>query len=107
VKTVLGIDVEVKIEVKPYKTKRANIDLRRRILVVNSYLLELGEDVAKFLVLHELVHLRIQTLNRNAEFQALINRYAEALGIDSTECRSKIARRLLEISGFMRQTRQR
>jgi len=107
IKAVVGIYGEVKIEIKPYKTRGASIDLRRRILTINSHLLDLGEDVVKYLVLHELVHLKLQTRHHNAEFQALMNRYAEALGIDLTECQSKIARRLLEINGLMHQTRRR
>jgi len=103
VKAVVGIDGEVEIEIKPYKTRGASIDLRRRALTINSHLLDLGEDVVKYLVLHELVHLKLQTRHHGAKFQALMRQYAKVLGIDLAECQHKIARRLLEVNGLVRQ----
>jgi len=100
VKNVLEIDDEVRLEFKPYKTRAAYIDLRRRILVINSHLLSLGEDVVKYLILHELVHLKLGTPYHDARFQTLVDHYAKVLGIDRAECEAKITKRLLEINGL-------
>jgi len=107
VKSVVGIDGEVRLEFKPYKTRGASIDLSRRVLAVNSRLLDLGEDVVKYLVLHELVHLKLGTSRHDARFQELVDHYAKVLGIDRAECEAKITKRILEINGLTRQTRQR
>jgi len=100
VKNLLGINDEVKLEFKPYKTRAACIDLKRHILVINSHLLNLGKDVIKYVVLHELVHLKLGTPYHDARFQTLVDRYAKVLGIDRAECEAKITKRLLEINGL-------
>lgn len=102
VKAVVGIEGEVRVELKAYKTKGACIDLKRRVLVVNSHLLDLGEDVVKYLVLHELIHLKLGTSRHDARFQELLNHYARILRMDRARCETKIAKKLLKINGLVR-----
>jgi len=102
VKAVVGIEEEVGVELKPYKTRGASIDLRRRILRINSYLLDLGEDVVKCLILHELIHLKPETARHDVKFHELMSHYAKILGIDLSNCHDKIVKRMLEINGLVR-----
>jgi predicted metal-dependent hydrolase len=71
----LGIEGEVRVVVGSYRGAAAFADLRTRTIYVNGRLLGLGERVVRYLVLHELVHIKLNTRYHGSEFYELLHRF--------------------------------
>jgi len=99
-KKLIGVEREVRLRLKVYKTRAATADLSRGVLILNKSLLDLGEDVVKYLILHELVHLKLGSPHHDARFWKLLEHYAHALGIDILSAQNKIIGKLFEINGI-------
>jgi predicted metal-dependent hydrolase len=67
-KRLVGYDGVVKVKLKPYKIKAATVNLKRKTIYINPYMLDLGDEVVRYLLVHELLHLKLNTLNHNSEF---------------------------------------
>ena len=69
----LGIDGKVRLELRFMKTKAASVSIRRKVIRLNRGLIEkLQEDSLKYLILHELVHLKLRTTYHDEKFYNLI-----------------------------------
>ncbi|MFN4046688.1 MAG: SprT-like domain-containing protein, partial [Acidilobaceae archaeon] len=69
IKTDLNISEEIKIELKPMKTKAASISLRRNIIRINKNILpHLDQESIKYLILHELIHYKLKNRYHNSDF---------------------------------------
>jgi len=95
----VGINENVRIRLKKYKTKAASVNIRKRIITLNEDVLDLGEDVLRYLILHELIHLKLKSPHHNEEFKELLEKNLHNLDISSV--RNKILNKLLK----MRETR--
>ncbi|WP_103287660.1 SprT-like domain-containing protein [Candidatus Nitrosocaldus islandicus] len=71
-KKLVGYDGDVKLRLRAYKTKAAAAHLRRREVVINSQLLGLDEDALRYLLIHELVHLKLGKRHHDAEFNKVL-----------------------------------
>jgi predicted metal-dependent hydrolase len=67
-KEKLGIDHDVKLLIRPYKWKPAFAELVSKKIYLNKYFLLLGEDVIRYLILHELVHIKLNNPYHNDMF---------------------------------------
>jgi predicted metal-dependent hydrolase len=65
-KEELGINDEVRVKIKKYKTRSAFINLKTKTIFINENLLELGEEVLRYLILHELIHLKLNSKYHDA-----------------------------------------
>ena len=58
-KTYLGVK-DVKVVVRPYKTKDAFTDLTNKTIYLNKYLID-DEEILEYLILRELVHISLHS----------------------------------------------
>ena len=55
----IGIEGGVKIKLKKFKTKLASVSLSKRVIYINSELVkELSDKEIRYLIVHELLHLK-------------------------------------------------
>jgi len=71
----LGINSEVKVKLRNYKTKPAFCNLKTNTIYLNTALLDLGEEVARYLLLHELIHIKQGKRYHDDEFYKLFYKY--------------------------------
>jgi predicted metal-dependent hydrolase len=71
-KLMLGIRDDVKVEVRRYRTKAALSNIKTRTIYINKDLLDLGEDVIEYLVLHELLHIKLQSRYHDERFYSML-----------------------------------
>jgi predicted metal-dependent hydrolase len=74
-KEELGINDEVRVKIKKYKTRSAFINLKTKTIFINENLLELGEEVLRYLILHELIHLKLNSKYHDSEFNRTLYSY--------------------------------
>ncbi len=56
-KTYLGVK-DIKLVVRPYKTRTVFSDLTNRVIYLNEYLID-DEEVVEYLTLRELMHIKL------------------------------------------------
>lgn len=72
-KAALGITDKVKLELRPLKTKAASISLRKRVIRLSKYVVSRLDEVSlRYLILHELVHLKLRTVHHTKDFYEVI-----------------------------------
>jgi len=71
-KRSLGINEDVKIKLRRYKTKSAFVNLKTRTIFINELLLDLGDEVLRYLVLHELIHLKLNSKYHDSVFNKIL-----------------------------------
>jgi len=74
-KRSLSINEDVKIKLRRYKTKSAFVNLKTRTIFINELLLDLGDEVLRYLVLHELIHLKLNSKYHDSEFNKILYSY--------------------------------
>jgi predicted metal-dependent hydrolase len=95
-KEALGINDEVRVKIKKYKTKSAFINLKTKTIFINENLLELGEEVLKYLILHELIHLKLNSKYHGGKFNKILYSYIPPEKV--SELRGLIVGKLLLLS---------
>lgn len=92
----LGI-AGVKLVIRRYKTRAAFCELRSKRVYLNENLLGLGEGVIRYLIAHELVHLKLRTTRHGDEFYRLFHALVppEAAG----EAERRIVKKTLPAGG--------
>jgi predicted metal-dependent hydrolase len=60
-KLQLGINEDIKVKIRNYKTRAALSNLKTKTIYINKNLLCLGEDVIGYLILHELLHIKLNS----------------------------------------------
>jgi len=93
-KLILGVKEDVKIKIRRYKTKTAFVDLRSKIIYMNRDLLDLGEDVIEYLLLHELLHIKLREKHHTAQFYAILHFFIPEEKVN--EIKEKIIKKLIE-----------
>ncbi len=72
-KRVLGIKDSVKLVLYPMKYKVASISLKTKTIRLNKNLVELfTDDELYYIFIHELIHLKLKSLNHGEEFYKLL-----------------------------------
>jgi len=69
---MLGIRDDVKVRVRRLKTKAASSNIKARTIYINKDLLDLGEEVIMYLVLHELIHIKLQSIYHDERFYSML-----------------------------------
>jgi len=95
-KLILGVKEDVKIKIRRYKTKTAFVDLRSKIIYMNRDLLDLGEDVIEYLLLHELLHIKLREKHHTSQFYAILHFFIPEE--KANEIKEKIIKKLIEIN---------
>jgi predicted metal-dependent hydrolase len=91
---MLGIRDDVKFRVRRYKTKAASSNIKARTICINEDLLDLGEDIIKYLVLHELLHIKLQSRHHDERFYAMLHFFMPPEEVDAI--RDVIMKRMLQ-----------
>ena len=95
-KSKLEINEDVKIKVKNYKTRAAFSNLVTKTIYINRNLLDLGKDVLRYLMLHEMLHIKLNSKYHNGSFYKM---FCELMSLEEmTSIRTKIRERLLRIN---------
>ena len=95
---LLNCTKKVRYRTKPLKTKAASANLEKNEVVLNKYLLDLGEDVVRYLILHELIHLKLVTVNHGKSFMEMLYKFMPPAQVE--EVQNKIMDRLLKVNGL-------
>lgn len=74
-KQKLGINDAIKVKIRRYKTKTAFVDLKTRTIYINRDVLDLGEDIITYLILHELIHIKLNNKYHDHEFFKILYEY--------------------------------
>ena len=93
-KLILGIKEEVKVKIRRYSTRTAFVDLRSKIIYINRDLLDLGEDVIEYLLLHELLHIKLREKHHTTQFYAILHFFIPEE--KANEIKEKIIKKLIE-----------
>ncbi len=103
-KKFVGYEGVVKVKLKHYKIKAAAVNLKRKTIYINPHMLELGEEVVRYLLVHELLHLKLNTLNHNSEFYRILT---AIIPEDEVKVyRKMIIEKLLELNGIRLQSKR-
>ena len=69
VKDEVGIREDVKLRIIPMKHKIASLSLEKKVLRLNKNVIEkLSDEEIKYILLHELVHLKVKDVNHGSLF---------------------------------------
>ena len=90
----MNIHEEVNLKIVPMKQKLASLSFRTKILRLNSNLLDiLNEKEIEFILIHELVHLKIKDINHGSLFINELKNYTNL--DDAKNIELKIIEKLL------------
>jgi len=95
-KEKLDIDDEIHIRLRSYKTKAASVNIKKNIITINKDVFDLGEDVIRYLILHELIHLKLKSLYHDITFKELLRKNLYHLDLNSI--RAKILYKLFKLN---------
>ncbi len=73
-KRVLGLE-DVKLGFRDYKTKIASCSLKRRKITLSMKLLGMDDSVIRYIILHELLHLKLNSKFHGVEFHKLLEEF--------------------------------
>jgi len=88
---------KIRLILRPMKTKAASISLKNGTIRLNKNLIpKLDPESIKYLLLHELIHYKLKSVNHNGNFQKQLNSKMEETKIRKIE--NKIITSLLELN---------
>ena len=71
----IGVDDEVRIMLHPMKRKIASVSLKTKTIRINKNLLEtLNDDELYYILVHELIHIKLSSLNHGNGFQKFLRK---------------------------------
>ena len=77
-KKEVGVDKDVKLKIIPMKEKIASLSIYTKILRLNRNVVEkLDEEELKYILLHELIHLKVNDVNHGSLFMKELEKYLE------------------------------
>lgn len=98
-KKEMGIEEDIKLRVVPMKQKIASLSLDKKVLRLNKEVVEkLSEDEIRYVLLHELVHLKVKDVNHGSLFLEELEKY---LDLDKTwEIEVEMVKKLIPEKAF-------
>lgn len=76
VKEEIGLKDDIKIKLVPMQQKVASTSLDKKVLRLNSNIIEkLDESELKYVLLHELIHLKVKDVNHGSLFLQELGKY--------------------------------
>jgi predicted metal-dependent hydrolase len=97
-KLQLGINDDVKVKVRNYKTRAAFSNLKTKTIYINRNLLDLDEDALKYLIIHELLHIKLNSKYHSDTFYKTLYEFIPHEKI--TYVRIKIREKLLQVNNI-------
>jgi predicted metal-dependent hydrolase len=94
-KLQLGINEDVKVKVRNYKTRAALSNLKTKTIYINKSLLDLDEGVLEYLMLHELLHIKLNSKYHNDDFYKILYEFIPLEKV--MHIRTKIREKLLQV----------
>jgi len=92
-------DEKIRIVLRPMKTKAASISLKNGTIRLNKNLIsKLDSESIKYLLLHELIHYKLRSINHNGNFQKQLN--SKIKETKTREIENKIIESLLELNNI-------
>ena len=91
----LGVKA-TKLVIRRYKTRAAFCELRSKRLYLNENLLGLGEGVIRYLIAHELVHLKLRSRHHGDEFYRLFHALVPPEA--ASEAEKRIVKKLFQLA---------
>ena len=88
----LGIKEKVRVEIKPMKSKAASVSLRTGVIRLNKHAMDSGELCIKYLLLHELAHLKLGRTTHGDDFYRVV--YSVMSPDEVEECEKKVIQSL-------------
>jgi len=99
-KNELKIQDNIRIELKPMKTKAASISLNKAIIRINKNIIpNLDTECIKYLLLHELIHYKLKSKYHNGQFHKELNKKINETKAKQLE--RKILTALLQINHIL------
>jgi len=93
----LGISEKIKIKTAPMKTSAGRYSSKTKTIKINEYLVEkLDKECIKYLILHELVHHKLQLKYHTDAFYKEIEKHIDRK--KQYDCDKKIISDLLELN---------
>jgi predicted metal-dependent hydrolase len=71
----LGINEEVKVKVRNYKTRAAFCNIKTKTIYINKNLLDLDDDILEYLILHELLHIKLNSKYHTDDFCKMLHEF--------------------------------
>ena len=100
---LLNYNRKIHVRLKPYKTKAASANLSKSIITINKHLANAEEEITKYLVLHELIHLKLGTTTHNRAFNKVLRNFFNKEDIE--RIRDKIINTLLQLNRLKQQNK--
>ncbi len=73
-KTALNLKDDIKLELRPMKTKAASTSLKRKTIRLNKNLIpNINHETIRYLILHELTHIKLNTIHHTKDFYNLLH----------------------------------
>jgi len=96
-KTTLNLEDDIKLELRPMKTKAASTSLKRKIIRLNKNLIpNISHEAIRYLILHELIHIKLNTIHHTKDFYDIIY---SMIGKDAVkEMEEKILTKLIKVN---------
>ncbi|HIP32751.1 MAG TPA: M48 family peptidase [Crocinitomicaceae bacterium] len=95
----LGLEKVVRIRIVPMKRKIASFSFKTKTLRINRNIVEIfDEKLMRFIILHELIHFKINDVNHGKEFFEELGRYYSEKTMKSLEI--EIIKRLISSSNL-------
>ena len=101
-KIYIGVK-DVKLVIRPYKTRDAFSDLTNRVIYLNEYLID-DEEVVEYLLLRELIHIKLHMyppmryggLSYAEKFDSILHFFIPKEKVE--EIREKMEKKLIEVN---------
>jgi hypothetical protein len=96
-KIYIGVK-DVKLVVRPYKTRDAFSDLTNRVIYLNEYLID-DEEVVEYLIIRELIHIKFHHMYRSRNSAEKFDVLYFFIPKEKVEkIREKIVKKLIEVN---------
>lgn len=93
---VVGIEDNVKLVLYPMKYKVASISLKNKTIRLNKNLIEsFEEDELYYILVHELIHIKLSTLNHGEDFYRMLYKLFSPEEADEIE--NRIIKKLINV----------
>jgi len=96
-KTTLNLKDDIKLELRPMKTKAASTSLKRKTIRLNKNLIpNINHETIRYLILHELTHIKLNTIHHTKDFYDIIYSVINKDAVKEIE--EKILTKLIELN---------
>lgn len=96
-KDMLDMKEKIRLELRPLKTKAASVSLKRNVIRLSKGVVSgLDEEPVRYLILHELVHLKLKSIHHTNDFYRIV--YSIVKEEEVKEFEEDIIAKLIELN---------